>query len=211
MKPHNETKTKKLKTINPDISRKIERTLKTALDKHPRLFIIRIDLRFPQHTECKKDSRVISRFFDSLKAQLKAYELKKHKQGQRVYPNGLKSLWVREIGPKNKNLHYHCVLLFNKDAFFTLGRFQCDDEWGETTKNLYSRINQAWHSALGIEMLNDGIIHVCSYDIDPIRYLHKGSDSFEKDYKNCVDKLSYLAKDYSKPYKDGNRVVGCSR
>ena len=43
------------------------------------------------------------------------------------------------------------------------------------------------------------------------KYLCKTHESFNEDYDKWLKYLSYLAKDFSKPYKDGNRVVGCSR
>lgn len=202
MKNNNEIKINKITTVNHNISNKIERTLKLALDKHPRLFIIRIDLRFPSNIQCKKDPRVISRFFDALKAKLTAHEKRRKKQSKRIYPHGLEYIWVREKGPKSRNLHYHCTLLFNKDAFFTLGQFN------SVGCNLYTIISTAWYSAIGNKEIKSGLVHACTFER---KYLCKNHESFHEDYHKWLQFLSYLAKDYSKPYKDGNRVVGCSR
>ncbi|UNH30836.1 inovirus Gp2 family protein [Moellerella wisconsensis] len=189
-------------SINKKIIEMIDKKLKATIDKHKRLFIVRIDLRFPKNIECKKNSRVISRFFDSLKEKLSAHEKRKKKEEKRIYPHGLEYIWVRERGPKNHQLHYHCILLFNKDAFFTLGNFN------SVGCNLYTMINTAWHSAISKDCITDGLVHASGFEK---KYLCKTHESFNEDYDKWLKYLSYLAKDFSKPYKDGNRVVGCSR
>ncbi|TFB36485.1 inovirus Gp2 family protein [Pseudomonas sp. F01002] len=62
--------------------------------------------------------------------------------------------WFREIGQEGRP-HYHFVLLLNRDAYYTVGRFQSERE------NLYSRIQSAWASALRISFEDaDGLAHV---------------------------------------------------
>lgn len=192
----------KLKTINTTIQNKIETVLHQSLKKHTRLFILRLDYHFPVDTDCKTDSKVITRHFDSLKAKLNAHEKRKITKGQRVHPNGLEYFWVREVGPKSGKVHYHVMLVFNKDAFFTLGNFNSNEH------NLFKMIKTAWQSALGLNEYIEGLIHCCDFTLS---HLDKNRTDFNDKYDAWVNYLSYLAKDYSKPYGDGNRVFGYSR
>ncbi|WP_337236679.1 inovirus Gp2 family protein [Proteus faecis] len=188
-------------SINLEIKDKIIKTMGSVLEQSSRVFIVRIDLRFPLKVKHKKDSRVISRFFESLKSKLKAKEKRNKKDKKRIYPNKLKYVWVREVGPVNKHQHYHCVLFFNKDTFFSLGNF-------ENTYNLYSMINSAWFSAIGINKVTSGLVHYVPFEI---KYLNKKEPEFKEKKDKWINFLTYLAKDFSKPYKDGYRVVGCSQ
>ncbi|WP_275076835.1 inovirus Gp2 family protein [Providencia rettgeri] len=192
----------KLKTINKTIQNKIETVLHQALKKHTRLFIFRLDYHFPVDIDCKTDSKVITRHFDSLKAKLNAHEKRKITEGKRVHPNGLEYFWVREVGPKSGKTHYHVMLTFNKDAFYTLGKFNSQEH------NLFKMIQTAWQSALGLNENIEGLVHSCDFDIS---YLDKNRADFNEKYDGWINHLSYLAKDFSKPYGDGNRVFGCSR
>lgn len=194
-------KSKNLESINLSIKDIIIKTINSALEQSSRIFIVRIGLRFPLNVKHKKDSRVISRFIESLKSKLKAHEKRNKKDKKRIYPNRLKYVWVREIGPINKHQHYHCTLFFNKDTFFSLGNF-------ENTYNLYSMINSAWFSAIGINKVTSGLVHYVPFEI---KYLNKKEPEFEEKKDKWINFLTYLAKDFSKPYKDGYRVVGCSQ
>lgn len=191
-----------LKTNNIKIQNKIETVLHQALKKHTRLFILRLDYHFPVDIDCKRDSKVITRNFDSLKAKLKEHEKRKVVQGKRVHPNGLRYLWVREVGPKCRNTHYHAMLIFNKDAFFTLGVFDSEEN------NLFKMVTTAWQSALGLNESVKGLVHCCNFETS---YLDKKRNDFEDKYNGWINYLSYLAKDFSKPYGDSKRVFGCSR
>lgn len=201
MKINTHLTNQKIISINLEIKDKIIKTLDSALEQSSRIFIVRIDLRFPLDVKHKKDSRVISRFFESLKSKLKAHEKRNKKDKKRIYHNKLKYVWVREIGPINKHQHYHCVLFFNKDAFCSLGNF-------ENTYNLYSMINSAWFSAIGIDKIGMGLVHYVPFEI---KYLNKKDPDFKEKKNKWIDFLTYLAKDFSKPYNDEHRVVGCSR
>ncbi len=191
----------KMTSVNLEIKEKIIKTLDSVLEQSSRIFIVRIDLRFPLKVKHKNDSRVISRFFESLKSKLKAHEKRNKKDKKRIYPNKLKYVWVREIGPINKNQHYHCVLFFNKDAFFSIGDFK-------NTNSLYSMINSAWFSAIGIDKIGMGLVHYVPFEI---KHLNKKDPDFKEKKNKWIDFLTYLAKDFSKPYNDEHRVVGCSR
>ncbi|UUF37065.1 inovirus Gp2 family protein [Escherichia coli] len=61
---------------------RFESILNSALVQHRAVSLIRVDLRFPEHMpvtimDPDPDSAVISRFFESLKAKIQAYQRKK--------------------------------------------------------------------------------------------------------------------------------------
>ncbi|STG94154.1 Protein of uncharacterised function (DUF3296) [Escherichia coli] len=60
---------------------RFESILNSALVQHRAVSLIRVDLRFPEHMpvtimDPDPDSAVISRFFESLKAKIQAYQRK---------------------------------------------------------------------------------------------------------------------------------------
>ncbi|WP_267865234.1 YagK/YfjJ domain-containing protein, partial [Vibrio parahaemolyticus] len=59
---------------------------------------------------------IIKRFFESLKAKIKAQEKRMKASEKRVYPCHLRYVWCRERN-KSDNDHYHLVLFFNKDRY----------------------------------------------------------------------------------------------
>ncbi|MDV5226072.1 inovirus Gp2 family protein [Providencia rettgeri] len=194
----------KIQSINAHYKDKIKMQFDNALKQFNRLFIIRLDLRFPKEMKYKDDDRVITRFFESLKAKLKAREELYRKQNKRIYPHGLRYAWVREIGPKNKRRHYHVILIFNKDAYFTLGNFNSENI------NLSSCVIGAWKSALGLMNEINGLVHFCPINVQ-LSYLDKQHSHFEDKYDTWMGLIDYLAKDYSKCYGRYSRSFGCSR
>lgn len=63
---------------------RFESILNSALAQHRAVSLIRVDLRFPEYMpvtimDSDPDSAVISRFFESLKAKIQAYQRKKRR------------------------------------------------------------------------------------------------------------------------------------
>ena len=198
---------------NPYYQISIAETLDCALKAYPRITVIRVDLHFPSIDEygdmptCfpNTEGSPISRFMDSLNAKLKHDSNRKERQGKRVYPNRLRYLWVKE--QVNSELpHYHCVFIFNKDAYYHLGDYNLSEP------TLRTMISSAWYSALQLEL--DPII-----DTGPLvhypencRYcLNQNSLTFELDRAMLMERLSYLAKEHSKHYDASSRSIGYSQ
>ncbi len=59
-----------------------------ALNVHPRLTALRVDLRLPD-VPAATDAAVISRFINALKARIDAYQKRKHREGKRVHSSTL--------------------------------------------------------------------------------------------------------------------------
>ncbi len=93
--------------------------LDSALSQHRAVSLIRVDLRFPEYMpvtimDPDPDSAVISRFFESLKAKIQAYQRKKRRANKRVRATTLRYFWCREFGKEKGRKHYHVILLLNK-------------------------------------------------------------------------------------------------
>ncbi len=62
--------------------------MRHALNVHPRLTALRVDLRLPD-VPAATDAAVISRFINALKARIDAYQKRKHREGKRVHSSTL--------------------------------------------------------------------------------------------------------------------------
>lgn len=201
------------KEYNPGYQGAIAETLDCALQAYPRITVIRVDLHFPMMDEygdmpnCfpNTEGSPITRFMNSLNAKLKHDQHRKIGQGIRVYPNSLRYIWVKEL-VDGYLPHYHCALIFNKDAYYHLGDYDLN------IPSLRTMITTAWYSALQLEL--DPII-----DTGPLvhypencRYcLNREALSFSDDYNTVIERLNYLAKEYSKHYSSNYRTIGYSQ
>lgn len=129
---------------NPFWQQRIRETVRHALNVHPRLTALRVDLRFPD-VPAATDAAVISRFINALKARIDAYQKRKHREGKRVHPTTLHYVWVREFGECKGKKHYHLMLLVNRDTWCRAGDYRAPG-------SLAGMIKQAWCSALGVDV-----------------------------------------------------------
>lgn len=128
---------------------RFESILNSALVQHRAVSLIWVDLRFPEHMpvtimDPDPDSAVISRFFESLKAKIQAYQRKKRRTNKRVRATTLHYFWCREFGKEKGRKHYHVILLLNKDTWCSPGDFT-------VPSSLATLIQLAWCSALHLE------------------------------------------------------------
>ncbi|EFI2631037.1 inovirus Gp2 family protein, partial [Escherichia coli] len=128
---------------NPFWQQRIRETVRHALNVHPRLTALRVDLRFPD-VPAATDAAVISRFINALKARIDAYQKRKHREGKRVHPTTLHYVWAREFGECKGKKHYHLMLLVNRDTWCRAGDYRAPG-------SLAGMIKQAWCSALGVD------------------------------------------------------------
>ena len=144
--------------------------LDSALAQHRAVSLIRVDLRFPEYMpatimDTDLDSAVISRFFESLKAKIQAYQRKKRCANQRVHATSLRYFWCREFGKEKGRKHYHVILLLNKDTWCSIGDFS-------ESSSLATMIQEAWCSALHLEpWQGDGLVHFSRWT--PSRNQHR--------------------------------------
>ncbi|MEY0014477.1 inovirus Gp2 family protein [Providencia rettgeri] len=197
---------------NPDYIRIIEKTLTHSLTDYTRIMALRVDLRFPvidNHGDMPTCfinlDKVMSRFIDSLNAKLKHYQYSKRRKGQRTYLNRLRYVWVKEQS-SSELPHYHCVLIFNKDAHYHLGDYNLDEP------SLRTMITSAWYSALQLQLdpISDPTGALVHYPSNGKYCLSQNSLTFEADRAMLMNRLSYLAKEHSKHYNANSRSIGYS-
>ncbi|HHH4168823.1 TPA: inovirus Gp2 family protein [Providencia stuartii] len=191
-------------TYNDHYIQKINHTIRKALLIHNRVTAIRVDLRFPSENIFHfNDSRVITRFFESLKAKINADLKRKNKIWKRNHICPLSYVWVREFGEINNKKHYHVLLLLNKDVYWRLGDFI------KTEGTLYALIQQAWCSAIGVNYPAERyLIHIPD---NAITWLDNNKPNNESTIFELNQRCRYLAKEHTKYYGDGERSFGCSR
>lgn len=184
-------------SIVPEYQRIVQRTLGLALHRYNRICALRFDLRFPEQLHYQ-DPAVISRFIDSFKAHLRAWD----NQRRSSHPIGFCYLWCREQH-NSSNWHYHVVFLFNKDAVCGFGNNLLDGS------SMYSRIQSAWASAIGLTAPQaDGLVHICK---NGTYWIDQRSAEFPSQLAAASERFSYLAKRETKQFDDGNRNFGSSQ
>lgn len=192
-----------MKTYNPYYQQRTEGVINNALSELTRIMALRVDLRLPpDYPDSPDDSKVITRFFDSLKAKLRYDTVRKASRWGRNLNNPLYYVWVREYGEMNNRRHYHLVLFVNKDIYHSPGVYN-----GEN--NLASFIQQAWCSATGLRYpAYSRLVHFPEHGVV---YLDRNSPELSAQLAVLKQRTDYLAKDHTKPYHDGFRSFGTSR
>ena len=188
----------------------IEATEK-SVDYYKRVRAFRIDLHFaddnteddsdsPSHIQ-SADHKAITRFFDSLKSQLRVYRRKK-----RVISalDDFKYVWVREIDMSTHH-HYHLVLFFDRKIYFPLGSYAEDKLVG-----LAAMIIKAWCSALKVDYTEYArLVHFV--DNGAYNLSSKSAILQNDEYVSALERFLYLAKVRTKTVGDGFRNFGCSQ
>ncbi|EGR0202187.1 inovirus Gp2 family protein [Vibrio parahaemolyticus] len=189
-------------------------TMSKALKDYKRVHALRLDLRLPV-SDSEKDilrrdeifnntfnqKNIIKRFFESLKAKIKAQEKRMKASEKRIYPCHLRYVWCRERN-KSNNDHYHLVLFFNKDRYFSSG-------YRDNEESLVRLIMDAWSSALGEYVDNADRLVQLVYK--GTHYLDQNKYDFENKYLALFTRLSYFAKNRTKHYDEGKRCFGTSQ
>ncbi|EKN6387888.1 inovirus Gp2 family protein [Yersinia enterocolitica] len=188
---------------------RIAQTVSNAINQFPRTMILRVDLHYPPildngDTVCCLPNLApgaISRFLDSLKAILEAYEYRRKVAGIRIHYNVVRNIWAREYSQSGK-CHFHICLFFNKNAYYHLGHLNHPG-------TLSNMIIRAWYSALSLEIEDcRDLVHFpdnCKYILDI-----KDPD-FDIIYNDLINRLDYLTKIDTKVFGEGDRNFGCSR
>ncbi|MEM0880969.1 inovirus-type Gp2 protein [Escherichia coli] len=177
---------------NPFWQQRIRETVRHALNVHPRLTALRVDLRFPD-VPAATDAAVISRFINALKARIDAYQKRKHREGKRVHPTTLHYVWAREFGECKGKKHYHLMLLVNRDTWCRAGDYRAPE-------SLAGMIKQAWCSALGVDVgCHATLVHFPAW---PAVWLARNDDT---GFQQVLERADYLAKEHTKAHCTGER------
>lgn len=194
-------------TVNQDYLKRMNQVLSRVLSEKKRVSAFRIDLRFPSgNSDYHNDTKVITRFIESLKEKIKWDVKNKSKLWGKALTEKLDYIWVREVGSESHHAHYHVILFLNKDIYYSLGNYKKNDG------NLAALINQAWKSALNIKFeIVSGLVHFAgSYHLVQYQGIVLNTTlQFELD--KLQQTFHYLAKDYTKAYSSGFRSIGCSQ
>ncbi|EMX0763878.1 inovirus Gp2 family protein [Citrobacter freundii] len=182
-----------------------------TLDQYNRILAIRTDLRFAQsHVPgepdlpiCfqRDDERAITRFYESLKSQLRADHNRSRRPGNPTLPS---YGWCRERDT-SVHPHYHLMLLFNADVYGYLGNYQ-----ELNAKNMATRIQKAWCSALGLA--HEDYSTLTEFPPNAV-YRFSRLDALDRNpvYWNFLIRLAYLAKTRTKDVHSGYRNFGTSQ
>jgi hypothetical protein len=178
----------------------LDTTIQSALADHARVIAIRLDLHLPI-CYTKPDSicvSVISRFIDSFKAMVKSLKERTKQQGKRFHDTEVHYSWVREVGDRFNNEHFHLVIYLNGQTFKALGAIDI------AAPGLYGIVSRAWASALKLSLSEGrGLVHVPDYCTYELRR--------DQPYSELFTRVSYFAKVNTKEYHDGKHAFGCSR
>lgn len=175
----------------------MEQVIDQAMDDYSRVFVFRLDLRFPYDYDQDVSNNTIRRFLDSFTAKLEAREQRK-RSSSRVHDNRVRYVWAREQVSSDHS-HYHLAILLNGHAYRRVGSYMAEH-------GLARAINEAWQSALELDERGDhkGLV---SYPRDSEFILTRDD---ERTLCHCFSRLSYLCKVASKRYGDRSRNFGYS-
>ncbi|TXE24843.1 inovirus Gp2 family protein [Serratia ureilytica] len=191
---------------------RIAQVLCNALQEHSQTTVIRVDLHLPEDgdvgdsitSDADLSQGLMSRFIDSLKAQIVAYRHQKAREGKRCHRTSVRYVWVLEQPELDGKKHYHLALLVNTDTFNALGSY---DELG---KGLASMIQNAWLSAMRVRDWPEYLTLVHFPD-NPLAFLDLNKPDFRDKLNALTFRLSYLAKHRTKRYSSNERSFGCSQ
>lgn len=165
----------------------IYRVMHQAMEAHPRTAAFRFDLHLPSDDGDPKKKlwidglidRLINRFIDSLKSQIKYARAKAQRANPYAHTTDIRYIWAREYSKVGK-MHFHFVLFLNRDAYHKFGCFGSDRE------NTYNRVLQAWSSALGFDCT--GLVPV------PQNAVYELNRNNQQQINEFFHRASYLAK-----------------
>lgn len=182
-----------------------------TLEQYNRILAIRTDTRFalshvpgePDLPICfqREDAQAITRFFESLKSQLRADHNRSKRPGNPTFPS---YRWCRERDT-SEHPHYHLMLLFNADVYGYLGNYQ-----ELNAKNMATRIQKAWCSAIGLA--HEDYSTLAEFPPNAV-YRFSRIDVLDRNsvYWRFLIRLAYLAKTKTKDVYNGYRNFGTSQ
>ncbi|WP_371374881.1 inovirus Gp2 family protein [Thalassotalea aquiviva] len=182
----------------------MKKTIDYALSDYKQTFAFRLDLRFCSDFDAT-DSKFISRFESSIKAQIYADEQRRIKAGVRVHRTKVRVIWVKEWGYSSKGLkpHYHLAILLNKQAYRTLGDFK------RVSGNMAARCRKACASALNKKLCD--VTQLVHFPEKGVYIIGKRSPEDIAQLKAFFFRISYFAKLRQKKYGGEGNMYGASR
>jgi hypothetical protein len=182
---------------------RLHETLHRSLADHARTFAMRFDLRYPGLMPAGIDlsNRAISTFFEVLKDVIQIDREGASQRNGFAHSTRVRYAWAREYGQDGKP-HYHCLLLLNRDAYHTVGRFD------SAQQNMFKRIFTSWANTLGLAETSAeaaGLVHIPA---SAVWHLDRGN---VRELEDIFFRASYLCKAATKCFGDGQHGFECSR
>lgn len=180
-----------------DYLESIYQAIEGALQRHGRLFAVRVDLRFPTSYWPLEGQMLgndyYQRFTRKLRNSLSARDELRRQHGKRVHSYGLELLAAREFSVGEEKPHYHVLILLNGHAYKSLGDLsRCSD-------GLYTLIHEAWAYALRRDSIDCGGL---AYIPEFAQYRINSTD--DRSGRGALfQRASYLAKERTKQFDDG--------
>lgn len=165
--------------IRDDILEAILRRFRLMTECHPRVMLLRFDLRFPQSYYFDTDDKKIQKFMNLFSIYLRRKGV------------SYQYVWVKEIN-QSDNEHYHCVFFLDASKFTSSYDFNCE------AKNIWSRIcSDASNNA------SRNLVHICEMKTDYGLFLDsvllcRNDPYFDDFFSECFYWVSYLAKTNTK-------------
>jgi hypothetical protein len=177
----------------------LHNVLQMSLEDYSRVFAMRFDLRFPAHIAEHEGNEVMSRFIESLKAKIRHDRARARAHNANAHDTAVRYVWAREVG-QERRVHYHAVILLNRDAYFRPGRYDSNKE------NMAGRIVEAWASALRLPV--DETIGCAEFPKNPTYLFGRGDES---EMLAFFRRASYLCKAKTKQFGNGQHGFGASK
>jgi hypothetical protein len=157
-----------------------------AMADHVRLFVVRVDLCFPQRMALNQipGNEVMGRFIKALRGRVNAHRQRVMREYSRACATRIRFAWVRIFAPYTNRPYYHLMLTFNRDAYRTLGNYRSNED------SLARCIQGAWTGALNVDFSSHRSL---------ARFLKNGQYEIINGggAQQVMDSMMYLCKDYS--------------
>ena len=168
---------------------KIETVLDSMLDKHSKVMIARLDLRYPNSDNIICNSNLVSDF---------TYNLKRSLNREKNAGNHFVDAQIITVQEQDKSNHphFHLAVIVNGNA-------------KRSPYPIFDKANKLWKTATGSS--SDGLVDYCNRHENGI-IIDRNSPSFEKDFDKAFYQLSYLAKVRGKESREkGSWLVRTTR
>ena len=168
---------------------KINDTLNDMLEKHSKIMITRMDLRYPNADNIICDSKQVSDFTYNLKRSLN------REKNAGNHAVDAQVITVQEQDTSN-HPHFHVAVIVNANA-------------KKSPYSIHEKANNLWKLATGSS--SDGLVDYCNRHENGI-VIDRNSPSFEKDFDKGFYQTSYLAKVRGKESREkGSWLVRTTR
>jgi hypothetical protein len=178
--------------------------LDKSLNEHGGVIVLRFDLHFPGWFDdedlAQLKSNIITKLWESFKAQLRACINQMQKQKVNVTYHNPRYLWCKERALKEGKHHYHCALILNREMYEQILEYHSDENL------IITMLEDAWARCLGYS----------AYEVKGTVYIPKNAVYYvsKRNFKQHDDvfyRLSYIAKSSTKWFDDGSQWFGSSR